>query len=169
MVCGAVPLVVTWLHSYSHTPQVHPQPSYGLTLLIAALAALATPLVACLLRRRLGAAWLSVAGFALIGPVLIAASGVMRARTEAFPEETAPVAGSVVAAAGYLAALAVVAALPTRRLTAMVAPLVIALVAGHIAYGLSWQARYAIVDAVGHPYPTADAATVIYGHQPYFD
>jgi hypothetical protein len=94
---------------------------------------------------------------------------VMRARSESFPEETAPVAGSVFAAAGYLAALAALAALRMRRLATLIAPLVIALAAGHIAYGLSWRARYEIVDAVGHPYPTEVAAIVIYGHQPYFD
>lgn len=169
MLCGGVPVVVTWLRSYSDTPRPHPQPSYGLTLAVAGLGVLATPLVAWLLRRRMAGSWVAIAAVALTGPLLVVASGVMRARSEAFPEETAPVAGSVIAAAGYLVALAAIAVLRIPRLAARVTPLVVALAVGHIAYGLSWQARYELVDAVGHPYPTEDAAIVIYGHQPYFD
>ena len=64
MACGAAPVVVTWLHAYSDTPHRHPQPSYELTLVTAALGVLTT-LVARLLHCRLGGSWLAIAGLAL--------------------------------------------------------------------------------------------------------
>jgi hypothetical protein len=164
-VLGALPLVVIWLHVYSHTPAWHSEPTWSHTVALVVVAVVAAVASGRLLRARLRMPWLAAVAVALIAPVIVVASGVVRARSAAFGDETAPVVGALGAAAAFLLGAVLIASVPLRsRVIALLLPLGLALAIGHVVYGLPGRTRYDIASRIGHPWPNEAASNLLYGH-----
>jgi hypothetical protein len=162
-VLGTLPVVVIWLHVYSHTPPWHSEPTWAHTLVLVPVAVAGTIVAGWLQRARTRLPWFVLVAVALIGPVVVVASGVMRTRAAEWPGVTAPVVGALAAAAGYLLAAIALSTMRVRsRVVPVFLPLALALVAGHVAYGL--PGRYAIANRIGHPWPNESASELLYGH-----
>ena len=163
-VLGTLPVVVTWLHVYSNTPAWHSEPTWSHTVELVVVAVVAATAAGWLLRGRLRVPWLTVVAVALIAPVVVVASGVLRSRSAQFGDPTAPVVGALGAVAGALLAVVVIASVPVRgRVVALLLPLGLALAIGHVAYGLPGKLRYDIAYRVGYPWPNETASDLLYG------
>ncbi len=164
-VLGALPVAAICLHVYSHTPAWHSEPTWSHTVALVAGAVVATAASGRLLRARLRVPWPAAVAVALIAPVIVVASGVLRSRSAQFGDVTAPVVGALGAAGACLLAAALVASVPLRsRAAAVLLPLGLALALGHVAYGLPAQTRYDIANRIGHPWPNVEASNLLYGH-----
>jgi hypothetical protein len=162
---GALPVVVTWLHVYSHTPPVHSEPTWTQTIALVAAAVAGTPTVAWLLRARLRVPWHLLAVLALTGPVLVVATGVVRTHAARAEDVSAPVVGALAAAVAWALATLALAIVPLRRhVIASVLPLALALAAGHAAYAIPTETRFDLWRSVGGPWPNAVATRLLYGH-----
>jgi hypothetical protein len=163
-VLGALPIASIWLHVYSHTPPWHSEPTWSHTVVLVAVAVIGTIATGWLLRTRLRLPWFVLVAIALLGPVLVVASGVIRTRSAEWGDVTAPVVAALGAAAAYLlAALATSAVRLRSGLAAVLLPLALALIAGHVAYGLPGQTRVEIARTIGYPYPNEAASRLLYG------
>jgi hypothetical protein len=164
-VLGALPMAIIWLHVYSHTPPWHSEPTWSHTVVLVAAAAIGTVAAGWLLRTRLRLPWFALVTVALLGPVVVVASGVIRTRSAEWGDVTAPVVAALGAAAAYLLAAVAIAAVRVRgRLTAGLVPLALALAVGHVAYGLPGEIRVEIARSIGYPYPNAAASELLHGH-----
>ena len=162
---GALPMVVTWLHVYSHTPSWHSEPTWTHAWELGVAAVIATVGAGWLLRGRLRWPWLAFVAFSLIAPILVVASGVIRTRTDQ-ANVLPPVFGAWGAAAAYLLGAILIAAVPLRlRMIAAVVPLALALALGHVAYGLPAQTQYDIARSTTFPWPNETASDLLYGYQ----
>jgi hypothetical protein len=161
---GALPVVVTWFHVYSDTPQVDPQPTWSQTVVLVVAAVIATFAAGWSLRKRLRSPWLALVAVALAGPILVVASGVIRTRAEPWGNFVRPVVGAWGAAAAYLFGTILVAIAPVRpRMFAAVVPLAMAFSLGHVAYGLPAQVQYDIVSKIAYPHPNEATSDLLYG------